>query len=126
MRSLLIIASALFAFGATMTFEAGPQPTPLVCADEVVRAGCAGASWRIVVRKPVKVCKTVRGQRGEGTPLHLSPQTFSIERLSHAGLPQSGQPFAEQKQGDSKQAIVSGPGAAGTSPVKPRSLIIFL
>ncbi len=40
MRSLLIIASALFAFGAAITFE----PTAahaVVCADGVVRAGCA-------------------------------------------------------------------------------------
>ena len=59
MRSLLIIASALFVFGAVMTFE----PTTahaVVCADGVVRAGCAGPRGAVVVRKPpAKVCKTV-------------------------------------------------------------------
>jgi hypothetical protein len=61
MRSLLIIASALFAFGAAITFE----PTAahaVVCADGVVRAGCAGPNGAVVVRKPVRpvvVCKTV-------------------------------------------------------------------
>ena len=57
MRSVLIIASALFAFGATMTFES-TKANAVVCADGVVRAGCAGPRGAVVVRKPVKVCKT--------------------------------------------------------------------
>lgn len=58
MRSFLIIASALLAFAATMTF--GPTTaSAVVCADGVVRAGCAGPRGAVVVRKPVKVCKTV-------------------------------------------------------------------
>jgi hypothetical protein len=58
MRFLLIIASALFAFAATMTLES-TQAYAVVCADGVVRAGCAGPRGAVVVRKPVKVCKTV-------------------------------------------------------------------
>jgi hypothetical protein len=57
MRSLLIIASALFAFGAAMTIDATTAHA-VVCADGVVRAGCAGPRGAVVVRKPVKVCKT--------------------------------------------------------------------
>ena len=61
MRSFLIIASALFAFGATMTLES-TKANAVVCADGVVRAGCAGCAGprgAVVVRKPVTVCKTV-------------------------------------------------------------------
>ena len=58
MRSFLIIASALFAFSAAMTFES-TTASAAVCADGVVRAGCAGPRGAVVVRKPVKVCKTV-------------------------------------------------------------------
>jgi hypothetical protein len=58
MRSFLIIASALFAFSAAMTFESNTA-SAAVCADGVVRAGCAGPRGAVVVRKPVKVCKTV-------------------------------------------------------------------
>jgi len=58
MRSLLIIASALFAFGATMTFESS-EANAVVCANGVVRAGCAGARGAVVVRKPAVVCRTV-------------------------------------------------------------------
>lgn len=57
MRSFLIIASALFAFGAAMTFETTTAHA-VVCADGVVRAGCAGPRGAVVVKKPVKVCKT--------------------------------------------------------------------
>jgi hypothetical protein len=56
-RSFLIIASALLAFGATMTLEPRTA-SAVVCADGVVRAGCAGPNGAVVVRKPVKVCKT--------------------------------------------------------------------
>ena len=58
MRSFLIIASALFAFSATMTFDS-TRAHAVVCADGVVRAGCAGPRGAVVVRKPVEVCKTV-------------------------------------------------------------------
>ena len=58
MRSFLLIAAALLAFGATMTFES-TDANAVVCADGVVRAGCAGPRGAVVVRKPVKVCKTV-------------------------------------------------------------------
>ena len=58
MRFLLIIASALFAFGATMTLES-TTASAVVCADGVVRAGCAGPRGAVVVRKPAVVCKTV-------------------------------------------------------------------
>ncbi|MDI1267228.1 MAG: hypothetical protein PS018_28605 [bacterium] len=58
MRTFLIIASALFAFGATMTFES-TQASAAVCANGVVRAGCAGPRGAVVVRKPVAVCRWV-------------------------------------------------------------------
>ena len=51
MRSFLLIAAA-------MTFES-TTASAVVCADGVVRAGCAGPRGAVVVRKPVKVCKTV-------------------------------------------------------------------
>ena len=57
MRSFLIIASVLFAFGVTMTIGSRTA-SAVVCADGVVRAGCAGPRGAVVVRKPVKVCKT--------------------------------------------------------------------
>jgi hypothetical protein len=58
MRSLLIIATALFAFGATMTFESS-EASAAVCANGVVRAGCVGPRGAVVVRKPAVVCKIV-------------------------------------------------------------------
>ena len=58
MRSFLIIAFALFAFGAVMTLVS-TTASAAVCADGVVRAGCAGPRGAVVVRKPAKVCKTV-------------------------------------------------------------------
>jgi hypothetical protein len=57
LRSFLLIASAIVAFGVTMTFES-TKANAVVCADGVVRAGCAGPRGAVVVRKPVKVCKT--------------------------------------------------------------------
>jgi hypothetical protein len=57
MRSVLLVASALLAFSATMTLESG-SASAVVCADGVVRAGCAGPNGAVVVRKPVKVYKT--------------------------------------------------------------------
>jgi len=59
MRYLLIVASALFAFGTTMTFES-TEANAAVCAKGVYRAGCAGARGAVVVRKPVAVaCRWV-------------------------------------------------------------------
>ena len=52
MRYFLIIASALVAFGATMTFDS-TEANAVVCARGVYRAGCAGARGAVVVRKPV-------------------------------------------------------------------------
>ena len=58
MRSFLLIASALLAFTAGITFES-TSASAAVCANGVVRAGCAGPRGAVVVRKPVVVCKTV-------------------------------------------------------------------
>jgi hypothetical protein len=58
MRSFLLVASAVLAFAATMTFES-TNANAVVCAAGVVRAGCAGARGAVVVRKPVAVCRTV-------------------------------------------------------------------
>ena len=58
MRSFLLIASALLAFGATMTIESS-DANAVVCASRVVRAGCAGARGAVVVRKPVVRCTYV-------------------------------------------------------------------
>ncbi|NOJ46511.1 hypothetical protein [Bradyrhizobium archetypum] len=58
MRYLLIIASALFVVGATMTLESA-DANAAVCAKGVYRAGCAGARGAVVVRKPAVVCRTV-------------------------------------------------------------------
>lgn len=58
MRSILLIASALLAFAATMTFEAS-DANAVVCARGVYRAGCAGRNGAVVVRRPVVHCTTV-------------------------------------------------------------------
>ncbi|MFT4120885.1 hypothetical protein [Bradyrhizobium sp.] len=60
MRSCLLIASALLAFAATMTFEAS-DANAVVCARGVYRAGCAGPNAAVVVRRPVPAvrCTTV-------------------------------------------------------------------
>jgi hypothetical protein len=60
MRSLLLIASAVLAFAATMTFET-TDANAVVCARGVYRAGCAGARGAVVVRRPpvVAACRTV-------------------------------------------------------------------
>ena len=59
MRSLLLIASALLAFGATLTFEA-TDANAAVCARGVYRAGCAGPNGAVVVRNPVPVVRCTR------------------------------------------------------------------
>jgi len=58
LRSFLLIASAIVAFCATMTFES-TDANAVVCARGVYRAGCAGARGAVVVRKPAVVCRTV-------------------------------------------------------------------
>ena len=66
MRSLLIIATALFAFGATMTFESS-EASAAVCANGVVRAGCVGPRGAVVVRTvdphAVHACRAGDGDR---------------------------------------------------------------
>jgi hypothetical protein len=52
MRYFLLIASAVIAFGATMTVEP-TDANAVVCARGVYRAGCAGYRGAVVVRKPV-------------------------------------------------------------------------
>jgi len=58
MRSFLLIAFALIAFAATMTFET-TDANAVVCARGVYRAGCAGYRGAGVVRRPVAACRTV-------------------------------------------------------------------
>jgi len=58
MRSFLLIAAAILAFGATMTFET-TDANAVVCARGVHRAGCAGARGAVVVRHPARVCRSV-------------------------------------------------------------------
>lgn len=58
MRAFLLIASALLAFAATMTFEAS-DANAVVCARGVYRAGCAGRNGAVVVRRPVVHCTRV-------------------------------------------------------------------
>ena len=60
MRSLLLAGAALLACSATMTVESRTA-SAVVCADGVVRAGCAGPRGAVVVRKPAPVvaCKWV-------------------------------------------------------------------
>jgi hypothetical protein len=59
MRSFLLIAAAVIAFGATMTVES-TDANAVVCARGVYRAGCAGARGAVVVRRPPAVyCRWV-------------------------------------------------------------------
>jgi hypothetical protein len=58
MRAFLLVASAILAFGATMTFES-TDASAVVCARGVYRAGCAGARGAVVVRRPVAACRWV-------------------------------------------------------------------
>jgi hypothetical protein len=58
MRSFLLIAAAILAFGAAITFETS-DANAVVCARGVVRAGCAGPNGAVVVRRPVPVCRMV-------------------------------------------------------------------
>lgn len=58
MRYFLLIASAVLAFGATISV-ASTDANAAVCADGVYRTGCAGPRGAVVVRKPVAVCRWV-------------------------------------------------------------------
>jgi hypothetical protein len=60
MRAFLLIASAVLAFAATMTFET-TGANAVVCARGVYRAGCAGARGAVVVRRApvVAACRPV-------------------------------------------------------------------
>ena len=62
MHSFLLIAAAVLAFGATMTFET-TDANAVVCARGVYRAGCAGYRGAVVVRRPyvapVARCRSV-------------------------------------------------------------------
>ncbi len=61
MRLFILAAAAALSFTAVMTFESSTA-SAVVCADGVVRAGCAGPRGAVVVRKPkpvVVTCKTV-------------------------------------------------------------------
>ena len=54
----LLIASAVLAFGATMTVKS-TDANAVVCARGVYRAGCAGPRGAVVVRRPVARCRWV-------------------------------------------------------------------
>jgi hypothetical protein len=58
MRSFVLLAFAVLAFGATMTFES-TDANAVVCARGVYRAGCAGYRGAAVVRRPVAACRWV-------------------------------------------------------------------
>ena len=58
MRAFLLVASAILAFGATMTFET-TDAGAMVCARGVYRAGCAGPRGAAVVRRPAVACRWV-------------------------------------------------------------------
>lgn len=57
MRSFLLMAAAILAFGATMTVESS-DANAVVCARGVYRAGCAGTRGAVVVRT-APVCRWV-------------------------------------------------------------------
>lgn len=58
MRTCLLVAVAVLAFGATLTLES-TDANAVVCARGVYRAGCAGPNGAVVVRKPVVHCTRV-------------------------------------------------------------------
>jgi hypothetical protein len=51
LRDFQILAAALLAFGATMTFES-TDANAVICARGVHRAGCASYPGAVVVRRP--------------------------------------------------------------------------
>jgi hypothetical protein len=60
MRSILLIASAILAFAATITVET-TDANAVVCARGVHRAGCAGPRGAVAVRRTpaVAACRMV-------------------------------------------------------------------
>ncbi len=63
MRTILLVAAAVLAFGGTMTVVT-TDANAVVCARGVYRAGCVGPRGAAVVRRPVVVrpavvCRTV-------------------------------------------------------------------
>lgn len=60
MRSFLLMAAAILAFGATMTLKT-TDANAVVCGHGVYRAGCAGRHGAVVVRRPVvhRGCRSV-------------------------------------------------------------------
>jgi hypothetical protein len=58
MRSYLLVAAAVLAFAATLSF-APTDANAVVCARGVYRAGCAGPNGAVVVRRPVVHCRRV-------------------------------------------------------------------
>jgi hypothetical protein len=58
MRSLLLIAAALLAFGTTLT-SVSTDANAVVCARGVYRAGCAGYRGAAVVAAPARHCRSV-------------------------------------------------------------------
>ena len=58
MRKFLLVASAILAFGATLSFES-KDANAVVCARGVYRAGCAGYRGAVVARRPVAACRSV-------------------------------------------------------------------
>jgi len=79
MRSFLLIAVALLAFGATMTFES-TDANAVVCARGVYRAGCAGYRGRGRRARTGPPLPLGAGQRRLRAPLLLTqaqpPRTF--------------------------------------------------
>jgi hypothetical protein len=58
MRSFLLLAAAVLAFGAMIVEST--DANAVVCARGVYRAGCAGARGAVVVRRPpVAACRWV-------------------------------------------------------------------
>jgi len=60
MRSFLLIAAALLAFGATMTFES-TDANAVVCARGVYRAGCVAGG--VAVGRPVARAAVIAPRR---------------------------------------------------------------
>lgn len=62
LRSFLLIAAAVLAFGATMTVKT-TEANAVVCASGVHRAGCAGPHGAAVVHRPIVHPHVHRGCR---------------------------------------------------------------
>jgi hypothetical protein len=59
MRALLLVAAAVLAFGATLTFESRDAHA-VVCAKGVYRADCAGPNGAVVTGRPAaRACRSV-------------------------------------------------------------------